>query len=82
MDGLEKQQQLALFGDSLRKLRASVGLSQEELAERAGIDRSYLGAIERGEHNVALLNIIKIAYGLGLPPHQLLECYRSYKEVK
>lgn len=68
-----KNSHLTKFGSTLRKLRLGAGLSQEELAERANIDRSYLGAIERGEHNVALLNIIKIASALGVEPFELLE---------
>jgi len=68
-----KQGYLVLFGEGLRDLRSNAGFSQEELAEKAGIDRSYLGAIERGEHNLALINIVKIADALNLHPHQLLE---------
>lgn len=73
MEEQEKQEYLALFGEGLRKLRSKAGFSQEELADKAGIDRSYLGAIERGEHNLALINIVKIAKALGLPPHLLLK---------
>lgn len=73
---------LALFGESLRKLRSSAGYSQEALAERAEIDRSYLGAIERGENNVALINIVKIANALDIPPHQLLEVFTQPKDKK
>lgn len=80
MNDLDKQQQLSMFGEALRKLRVEAGLSQEQLAEQAQIDRSYLGAIERGEHNVALLNIIKIANALNLAPDELLKVYRLNKE--
>ncbi len=73
----DKNAQLVLFGGGLRNLRISIGLSQEELAERAGIDRSYLGGIERGEHNLALINIIKIAKALNVYPHQLLEVFAN-----
>lgn len=73
MEDKVKQQYQLLFGETLRKIRIDAELSQEELAERAGIDRSYLGGIERGEHNLALINIIKIANALNLPPHKLLE---------
>ena len=76
----EKEVCLALFGETLRNFRLKANLSQEELAELAGIDRSYLGAIERGEHNLALLNIIKIADALGINPHQLLEIFANAKE--
>lgn len=50
-----------------------MGLSQEHLALECGIDRSYLGGIERGEHNLALINLKKIARGLEIPASQLLE---------
>lgn len=73
MEDPSKQVDLVLFGEGLRKLRSHAGFSQEELAERAGIDRSYLGGIERGEHNLALINIVKIANALNLAPHKLLE---------
>lgn len=78
----EKQECLILFGEALRNFRLKAKLSQEELAEQAGIDRSYLGAIERGEHNLALLNIIKIADALGINPHQLLEIFAQVKGKK
>lgn len=80
MEKLSKSASLIKFGESLRRLRLNSGLSQEELAERANIDRSYLGAIERGEHNVALLNILKIANALHIQPSQLLEIYTIEEE--
>lgn len=80
MDEQYKKTQLVLFGQSLRNVRIQSGLSQEELAERAGLDRSYLGGIERGEHNLALINIIKIAQALERHPHQLLEIFAKTKE--
>ena len=73
MEDQEKQHHLVLFGEGLRKLRTISRFSQEELAERAGIDRSYLGGIERGEHNLALINIIKISNALNLEPYELLK---------
>lgn len=73
MEDRVKQDYLVLFGEGLRKLRTTAKFSQEELAERAGIDRSYLGGIERGEHNLALINIIKISSALNLEPHELLK---------
>lgn len=79
MEDKSKQEYQIIFGESLRKLRVQADFSQEELAERAGIDRSYLGGIERGEHNLALINIIKIAKALNLPPHKLLESLAANK---
>lgn len=52
------------FGRRVRELRKERGLSQEELAHRAGMHSTYLGGIERGERNPALLNISKIARAL------------------
>jgi transcriptional regulator with XRE-family HTH domain len=54
----------AAFGRRVRELRDRLGLSQEELAERAGLHRNYIGGIERGERNVAILNVVKLAAGL------------------
>jgi len=61
-----------LFGKELRKLRKARGWSQEELAARCDLDRTYIGGIERGERNVALLNIYKIAEAIELHPSKLL----------
>ncbi len=59
------------FGDAVRKARADAGLSQEELADRAGLDRSYVGGVERGERNPTLIVIAKVAKGLGVSLAQL-----------
>ncbi|QJE00479.1 helix-turn-helix transcriptional regulator [Massilia forsythiae] len=56
---------LVAFGRAVRSLRAERTMSQEELAHRSGIDRSYLGAIERGEQNSGLLHLVRIAEALG-----------------
>ena len=52
---------LVALGGALRALRLERGLSQEALAHDADIDRSYLGGIERGEHNIAVVNLLKLA---------------------
>ena len=64
--------ELRAIGTAIRKMRKDVGLSQEAFAEEVGIDRSYMGGIERGEHNLALMNLLKISKALGLPLSQLL----------
>ncbi len=59
------------FGKRVKKLRKSMGLTQEEFAERANMEYKYLGAIERGEKNLTINNIEKIAKGFGIEAHQL-----------
>jgi transcriptional regulator with XRE-family HTH domain len=63
---------LAAFGQAVRAARLSQGMSQEALADQAGIDRSYMGGIERGEHNLALINIDKIANALDMKVSALM----------
>ncbi|WP_365673646.1 helix-turn-helix transcriptional regulator [Okeania sp. SIO3I5] len=65
--------ELKMFGQQVRKLRQAKGLSQEKLAELAGLHRNYIGGIERGERNVALLNILRLARALEVSPSKLLE---------
>ncbi len=55
------------FGQRVRFLRSAKGMSQEALAEAAGLDRTYVGGVERGERNLTLLSASKIAEGLGEP---------------
>ena len=55
---------LQKFGNKVRQLRLEKGLSQEELAYKAGLHRTYIGMIERAEKNITLLNIEKIAHAL------------------
>lgn len=56
--------QLKRLGEAVRAARKVRGLSQEALADAAGIDRSHMGKIERGERNVTLLNVLRIAAAL------------------
>ena len=65
--------ELVVLGATIRELRLKLGLSQEAFAEEIGLDRSYMGGIERGEHNLALMNLIKISSYLGLSTAQLLQ---------
>lgn len=64
--------ELAAFGIAVRSLRLKKNVSQEALADMAGIDRSYMGGIERGQHNVALINMKKIAESLGVSLAELM----------
>lgn len=63
---------LQRFGDRMRQLRVARKLSQEALADEAGLDRSYIGGVERGERNVSLSNIAKIAGALGVELGELM----------
>jgi transcriptional regulator with XRE-family HTH domain len=64
---------LVKFGATIRKLRLRRGMSQEALAERAELHRNYVGGIERGERNVSLKNILKLAAALRVKPSKLLD---------
>jgi len=61
------------FGDKLRELRKQKGLSQEGLALKSGLHRTYISDIERGSRNLSLKNIDKIAKALGLRAKSLLD---------
>jgi transcriptional regulator with XRE-family HTH domain len=62
-----------IFGRHIRKLRLERGLSQEKLAELADLHRNYVGGVERGERNIALVNILRLAKGLRVRPTKLLD---------
>ena len=65
-----------IFGRRVRQIRLRLRLSQEKLAEFADLRRNYVGGIERGERNVSLLNIVKLAHGLKVKPARLIEPIR------
>jgi len=69
----KKKQILIRFGERVKEERRKKGLSQERLAEIAGVHRTYIGMIERGEKNITLENIEKIAKALGKEPGDLLK---------
>lgn len=64
---------LRLFGARVRTERERLGLSQEAFADLVGLHRTYIGGVERGERNLGLLNILRIAHGLGVPPGSLFD---------
>ena len=64
---------LVALGAAIRAKRLAQGLSQEALADKANIDRSYMGGIERGEHNIAIVNLLKVADALGVKASTLFE---------
>lgn len=63
---------LKRLGEAVRAARKARGMSQETLADAAGIDRSHMGKIERGERNVTLLNVTRIAKAIGCKASDLL----------
>lgn len=68
-----KDEILLLFGHNVRKHRTLLNLSQEELAHRAHLHRTYIGMIERAERNITLINILKIANALEVEIEDLLK---------
>jgi transcriptional regulator with XRE-family HTH domain len=64
---------VAVFADNMRRQRVALGLSQEVLAERAGVHRTYVGMLERGEKNVTIYNIARVAQALNVTAASLLE---------
>lgn len=60
-----------VFGERVRSLRLERSLSQERLAELAGVHRTYLSSLELGQRNVGLDNILALAAALGVPPSEL-----------
>lgn len=69
---MEKEIQI-VFGNRLKKLRLSQKISQEELAFRSGLHRTYISSVERGERNISLVNIVRLARALAVEPGRLLE---------
>ena len=65
-----------LVGKCIRELRLNKGVSQEALADEAGVHRTYMGSVERGERNISLDNIVKIARALKVAPSVLLQTVR------
>lgn len=62
-----------LFGQALRRARMEQSLSQEEVAHRAGLDRSYIGQVERAVKNVSVDNMEHLAHAVGLPLWQMIK---------
>lgn len=69
----QEREYLRQVGSNIRKIRQEFDISQEELALRANLDRTYIGAVERGERNISILNLAKIAKALGFDPKDLVK---------
>jgi transcriptional regulator with XRE-family HTH domain len=67
----------AALGQAIRARREEIGFSQEALADAAGLHRTYIGGIERGERNVAFGNLLRLAGALRLSPSALLERFEA-----
>ena len=63
---------LLVFGERVRTRRIELDLSQEALGEVAGLHRTYIGGIERGERNLSVVNVVRLAHALGIDPGELL----------
>jgi len=61
------------FGKKLREIRLSKGISQEDLAEKAELHRTYISSVERGERNISLVNIQRLAKALGIKIRDLFD---------
>jgi len=68
----QRSQAHAALGRAVRTFREDLGISQEELADRSGMHRTYVGGIERGERNVSYANMLRLAGALGVPASRLL----------
>ena len=73
MRNVEDNDYLKMFAQRIKTLREAQGLSQEKLAERSDLHRTYIGMVERLERNPSLICIYKIAKGLGVPVAELFQ---------
>lgn len=71
MNKRQESQLQKRFGERVRELRKQKGFSQEDLALACDLDRTYIGGVERGERNISLVNIHKLANALGVSPREL-----------
>ena len=69
----EDQLFLEHLGARIRELRSGIGFSQEKLSHKCGLDRTYIGSVERGERNIAALNLKKISNALNISVSELFK---------
>jgi transcriptional regulator with XRE-family HTH domain len=72
MGHLDSHSLRRVLAQNIRKIRTQKGLSQEKLADKAGLHRTFIGSVERSERNISLDNIWKLAIALDVEPHVLL----------
>lgn len=72
MENTDFHRNLQSLGKNIRLLRKAKGYSQESFANACGLDRTYIGGVERGERNLGIKNLLRIAQTLGVPPADLL----------
>jgi transcriptional regulator with XRE-family HTH domain len=77
-----EQQFRAIFGKVVRKYRQAGGISQEELADRCNLHRTYISEIERGLKTVSLLSLLRISDALRIPAHLLIKEVESSDKVE
>ncbi|HCE1391079.1 TPA: helix-turn-helix transcriptional regulator [Vibrio parahaemolyticus] len=70
---MEKNKYTRIIGHNIRLNRQQKCISQEKLADITGLHRTYIGSVERGERNISIINLVKIAFSLDIKPSQLLE---------
>jgi len=70
---IEDKELLLKVGDRIRYFRVDAGLSQEKLSFECNLDRTYIGSVERGERNIAIINLNKLAKALNVSISELLE---------
>jgi transcriptional regulator with XRE-family HTH domain len=61
------------FGQKVRRIRTLIGLSQEQLALESGLDRTYIGSVERGQRNISIVNIEKVAKALKVSTKDIMD---------
>jgi transcriptional regulator with XRE-family HTH domain len=76
-DGIDKGEALVLFSRKLRELREALGLTQEGLGQLAGVDRTFVTALETGKRNPSFWTIVRVATGLDVEPGTLLDGMRA-----
>ena len=77
-----KNEYLIRLGSKVRERRIKSGLTQEQLAFNSGLDRSYVGGIERGERNISIITLIKLSNILGCAIHDLVRGIDNERERK